>query len=144
MNLSAHFGLDELTQSEYAERHGLDNKPDAKTVENLRRLALLLEQVRVVCGVPIIVSSGYRSPQVNAGVGGQKTSQHVFGCAADIRGLGMPVEDIMKKIVGSKIEYDQLIREFDSWVHISIPNTPEVKPRKQALIIDRTGTRPYK
>lgn len=144
MKLSAHFGLDELIQSEYAERHGLDNTPNEKVLENLKRLVLLLEQVRVVCGVPIIVSSGYRSPQVNAGIGGSKTSQHMFGCAADIRGLGMPVEDMMKRILGSKIEYDQLIREFNSWVHISIPNNPDSKPRKQALIIDKAGTRPYR
>lgn len=144
MNLSAHFTLEEMTRSDYAARHGLSNEPNADVLENLKSLAIILEQVRSVCGVPISVSSGYRSPKVNAGVGGQKNSQHVYGCAADIRALGMTVDELMKKIISSNIAYDQLIREFNSWVHISIPNNPGTPPRKQALIIDKTGTRPYK
>jgi uncharacterized protein YcbK (DUF882 family) len=144
MNLSAHFTLEELTRSEYADRKGLDNKPDVKVIENLKRLAVVLEQVRSVCGAPIVVSSGYRSPKVNAGIGGQKTSQHLLGCAADIRAVGMTIDNVMKKIVNSQIQYDQLIKEFNSWIHISIPNDPDSVPRKQTLIIDRTGTRPYK
>lgn len=143
MKLSPNFSLKELTQSEYAERHGLDNEPDEKVIENLKRLAALLEEVRALCGTPIIVSSGYRSPQVNAGIGGSKTSQHMFGCAADIRALKMSIDDLMKKIVGSNIKYDQVIKEFNSWVHISIPNTPSAKPRMQKLVIDRAGTRTY-
>ena len=143
MKLSPNFSLKELTQSEYAERHGLDNEPDEKVIENLKRLAAMLEEVRALCGTPIIVSSGYRSPQVNAGIGGSKTSQHMFGCAADIRALKMNTDDLMKKIVGSNIKYDQIIKEFNSWVHISIPNTPSAKPRMQKLVIDRAGTRPY-
>lgn len=143
MKLTPNFSLRELTQSEYAERHGLNNEPDDKVIENLKRLAALLEQVRAVCGVPIVVTSGYRSPQVNAGIGGSKTSQHMFGCAADIKGVRLSIDDMMKKIVASGIKYDQLIKEFNSWVHISIPNTPANKPRMQKLIIDRSGTRTY-
>lgn len=143
MNLTPNFSLKELTQSEYAERHGLNNEPDAKVIENLKRLAALLEQVRTVCGVPIVVTSGYRSPVVNAGIGGSKTSQHIQGCAADIKGVRLSIDDMMKKIVASDIKYDQLIKEFNSWVHISVPNKLDDKPRMQRLIIDRTGTRPY-
>ena len=144
MKLSPNFSLEELTQSEYASRHGLGNEPDAKAIENLKRLAALLEQVRTLCNTPIIVSSGYRSPAVNAGVGGSKTSQHMFGCAADIRALRMSIGDLMKKVVGSDIKYDQIILEFNSWVHISVPNSPTTAPRRQALIIDRAGTRTYR
>lgn len=144
MKLSPNFSLDELTRSEYASRHGLENEPDAKAIENLKRLAALLEQVRTLCNTPIIVSSGYRSPAVNAGVGGSKTSQHMFGCAADIRALRMSIGDLMKKVVGSDIKYDQIILEFNSWVHISVPNSPTTAPRRQALIIDRAGTRTYR
>lgn len=143
MNLTPNFSLKELTQSEYAERHGLDNEPDAKVIENLKRVAALLEQVRTVCDVPIVVTSGYRSPAVNAGIGGQKTSQHVQGCAADIKGVRLSVDDMMKKIIASDIQYDQLIKEFNSWVHISVPTVPGSKPRMQKLIIDRSGTRTY-
>lgn len=144
MKLSPNFSLDELTRSDYASRHGLENEPDAKAIENLKRLAALLEQVRTLCNTPIIVSSGYRSPAVNAGVGGSKTSQHMFGCAADIRALRMSIGDLMKKVVGSDIKYDQIILEFNSWVHISVPNSPTTAPRRQALIIDRAGTRTYR
>lgn len=144
MKLSPNFSLDELTRSDYAARHGLDNTPDAKTLENLKRLAELLEQVRAVCNTPIVVSSGYRSPAVNAGVGGSKTSQHMMGCAADIRALRMSVDELMKKVVNSTVKYDQIILEFNSWVHISVPNSPTTAPRRQALIIDRAGTRPYR
>lgn len=143
MKLTPNFSLKELTQSEYAERHGLNNDPDAKVIENLKRLAALLEQVREVCGVPIVVTSGYRSPSVNAGIGGSKTSQHMQGCAADIKGVRLTIDDMMKKIIASNIQYDQLIKEFNSWVHISVPNMASGKPRMQKLIIDRSGTKTY-
>lgn len=143
MNLSPHFTLDELTRSQYAARMGLSNEPDSNIIANLKRLAALLEQVRSEIGKPIIVTSGYRSPAVNAGIGGSKQSQHMFGCAADIRALGMSPDDLMLCITGSAIKYDQLIREFDSWVHISVPNRPDLKPRMQRLIIDKEGTRGY-
>jgi hypothetical protein len=143
MNLSEHFTLEELIVSETAARKGLDNTPDNQALLNLRRLALFLEQVRTLLNKPIKVNSAYRSPKVNASVGGSKTSQHCFGCAADIRVNGLTTDQVIKAIVKSNLKYDQVIREFDSWVHISIPNNETVKPRKQALIIDKIGTRPY-
>lgn len=143
MNLSPHFTLEELTRSQYAARMGLSNDPDTSIILNLKRLAGLLEQVREELGKPIIVSSGYRSPALNAAIGGSKQSQHMFGCAADIRALGMSPDDLMMSITGSDIKYDQLIREYDSWVHISVPNRPELKPRMQRLVIDKEGTRGY-
>ena len=143
MQISAHFTLEEMTRSEYAARRGWSNEPDQQEIENLKRLCLTLEQVRLLVNKPIIVTSGYRSPNVNSAIGGSKNSQHMLGCAADIRAVGMTPDDLMIEILDSKIQYDQLIREFDSWVHISVPNVIGIPPRKQALIIDKSGTRGY-
>jgi hypothetical protein len=143
MKLSPNFTLEELTHSEIAERQGLDNTPDAIITANLTRLAKFLEEVRRVVGKPIMVNSAYRSPKVNEAVGSKPTSQHCNGCAADIKVPGLTPNDIVNFVIKSNIEYDQLIREFDSWVHISIPNNVADKPRKQVLIIDKSGTRPF-
>jgi hypothetical protein len=143
MNLSPHFTLEELTVSETAARKGLDNTPPDDALFNLRRLALFLEDVRTVIGKPIRINSAYRSPEVNGSVGGKATSQHCLGCAADIRVPGMTPNEVVKKLKASNLQYDQLIREFDSWTHISIPNTKDAKPRKMVLIIDKAGTRKF-
>jgi hypothetical protein len=79
---------------------------------------------------------------VNASVGGSKTSQHCKGQAADIRVVGLTPDQVCQAIIAAKLPFDQVIREFDSWTHVSI--APEGKqPRKMALIIDKKGTRPY-
>lgn len=143
MKLSEHFSLEELTASEIAERKSLNNTPNASEILNLTRLAAFLEKVRAILGKPIIVNSAFRSKAVNDAVGSKDTSQHRIGCAADIRVIGMKPDEICRAIINSDLQYDQIIREFDSWVHISIPNTKESKPRQQALIIDRSGTRNY-
>ena len=143
MNLTDHFTLDELTFSEIALRNNLPNSPNDNQIENLKRLAQLLEKVRALFSLPIHVNSAYRSVIVNKLVGGQPTSQHCDGCAADIKIGGLTPDQIVQKIVHSDIQYDQLIREFDSWVHISIPNGIGYVPRKQVLIIDKDGTKPY-
>jgi zinc D-Ala-D-Ala carboxypeptidase len=143
MNLSTHFTLEELTVSETAARKGLDNTPPDDALFNLRRLALFLEDVRTIIGKPIRINSAYRSPEVNGSVGGKTTSQHCLGCAADIRVPGMTPNEVVKKLKASNLQYDQLIREFDSWTHISIPNTKDAKPRKMVLIIDKSGTRKF-
>jgi hypothetical protein len=90
-----------------------------------------------------MINSAFRSKQVNDAVGSKDTSQHRVGCAADIRVPGMKPNEVVQALMASGLEYDQIIREFDSWTHISIPNDPNGKPRKQALIIDRNGTRLY-
>ena len=143
MQLSEHFSLGELTASEIAARKGLENFPTGVELDNLARLAEKLEEVRKVLGKPIMINSAFRSIEVNAAVGGVKSSQHCLGCAADIRVPGMTPDEVVRAIMASKIQYDQLIREFDSWTHISIPNTPNATPRNQTLIIDKVGTRPY-
>ena len=141
MKLSPNFTLEELTHTDHRQ---FDNTPNATEIANLTRLAALLEQVRTEIGnKPIMVNSAFRSKQVNDAVGSKDTSQHRLGCAADIRVPGMTPDEVVKKVIASDIGYDQIIREFDRWTHISIPNTKDMTPRRQALIIDRTGTRPY-
>lgn len=142
MNITPHFTLEELTASETADRNGWDNTPNEAEMGNLKRLANLLEQVKVVLnGKPIMVNSAYRSKQVNDAVGSKDTSQHRLGCAADIRVPGMTPDQVCRAVIASGIAYDQIIREFDRWTHISVPNTEATAPRKQALIIDKAGTR---
>ena len=144
MHLTPHFTLEELTASETAARHGWDNSPDPAQLANLTRLADFLEQVKVVMGgKPIMVSSGLRTKQVNDAVGSKDSSQHRLGCAADFKVPGVTPDQVVRKLIASGISYDQVIREFDRWTHISIPNTVADAPRRQALIIDTKGTRPY-
>jgi hypothetical protein len=144
MNLTPHFTLEELTASETAERNGWDNSPNDQELANLTRLADFLEQVKVVLnGKPIMISSGLRTKKVNDAVGSKDTSQHRIGCAADFRVPGMTPDQVVKAIVASGIGYDQVIREFDRWTHISVPSSVDTSPRRQALIIDKAGTRPY-
>ena len=141
MNLSEHFTLEELTHTDHRE---LENIPNETELTNLKRLAEFLETVKgVLGGKPIMVNSAFRSKMVNDAVGSKDTSQHRVGCAADIRVPSMTPDEVVKAVIASGIGYDQIIREFDRWTHISIPNDPNGKPRRQALIIDKSGTRPY-
>ena len=141
MNLSPHFTLDELT---YTDHRQLDNTPNDAELENIKRLAEFLEELKVALGgKPIMVNSAFRSKAVNDAVGSKDTSQHRIGCAADIRVPAMTPDQVVRAVIASDLGYDQVIREFDRWTHVSIPNTPEAKPRKQALIIDKAGTRAF-
>ena len=138
MQLSEHFTLAELTATDH---RTLDNTPDPAALANLHRLAEFLEQVReVLGGKPVMVNSAFRSKAVNDAVGSKDTSQHRVGCAADIRVPGMTPDAVVRAVRASGLAYDQLIKEFDSWTHISIPALP-AEPRHMALIIDKTGTR---
>jgi len=141
MLLSPHFSLEELTVTDHRE---FDNTPNSSEINNLKRVADLLEKVKtLVGGKPIMVNSAFRCKQVNDAVGSKDTSQHRVGCAADIRVPGMTPDEVVKAVMASGIGYDQIIREFNSWTHISVPNNPLGTPRKQALIIDKQGTRTY-
>ena len=142
--ISKHFTLEELTFSDAASRHGINNTPDAETIENLKRLcALILEPIREIVHKPVQVTSGYRCLEVNRLVGSKDTSQHVKGCAADIKVPGVTPDVLVKAIIGAGLPYEQVIREFDSWCHVSVPNNPHALPKRQELIIDHSGTRPY-
>jgi uncharacterized protein YcbK (DUF882 family) len=141
MNLSEHFTLEELSHTDHRE---FDNTPNDAEMNNLVRLADFLEEVKSALGdKPVIINSAFRSKQVNDAVGSKDTSQHRIGCAADIRVPGMTPDEVVKTIIASSLGYDQIIREFDRWTHLSVPNKPEDKPRRQALIIDKAGTRAY-
>ena len=139
--LTEHFSLEELTVTDHRE---FDNTPSAFERANLVRLAGLLERVKTALGgVPVMVNSAYRSKSVNDAVGSKDTSQHRLGCAADIRVPSLTPDQVVKAIMAAKLPFDQLIREFDRWTHISVTNTQNGIPRNQVLIIDKQGTRLY-
>lgn len=146
MTLTDHFTLAEMCHSQTADRLGLDNTPPPDIIKRLTATAHGLEMIRALVQCPIHISSGYRSPRVNAAVHGAKASQHMTGMAADITapGLGRP-KDLMDAILHAqvRIPFDQVILEFASqgggWVHVSFTD----KPRGQALVVDWDGTRVY-
>lgn len=137
--LSRYFTLAEMTASQAAARRGLSNQPHPKALENLKRLTALLDQIREELGHPIIVSSGYRSPEVNVAVGGSKTSAHCQGLAVDFTcpGVGSPLE-VARRIAAMGLEVDQVIHEYGAWVHLGLADG---RARKQLLTIDKRGTR---
>ena len=141
MQLSEHFSYAELTRTSH---RTLDNTPDDRALINLRRLAVLLESLKnLLGGRAVIITSAFRSKAVNDAVGSKDTSQHRLGCAADLRVPGMTPDEVVLRVTQSGLPFDQVIREFNSWTHISIPNTLSDAPRRSALIIDRAGTRKY-
>ena len=135
--MTEHFTLEELTATSHRQ---FDNTPNEAETANLQRLAEFLEQVKTALdGKPVMISSGFRCKAVNDSVGSKDTSQHRTGCAADFKVPGMTPDAVVRAIIAAGLHYDQIIREFDAWTHISISDTP----RRQALIIDRSGTRPF-
>ena len=135
--MTEHFTLEELTATNHRQ---FDNTPNEAETANLQRLAEFLEQVKTALdGKPVMISSGFRCKAVNDSVGSKDTSQHRTGCAADFKVPGMTPDAVVRAIIAAGLPYDQIIREFDAWTHISISDTP----RRQALIIDRAGTRPF-
>jgi hypothetical protein len=143
MNLTEHFTLEELTATSHRQ---FDNTPNDAEMANLVLLAEFLEQVKAALdGKPVMINSAFRSKQVNDSVGSKDTSQHRTGCAADFKVPGMSPDTVVRAIIAAGLPYDQLIREFSDpvngggWTHVSIAD----KPRRQALIIDKQGTRPF-
>ena len=137
--MTPHFTLAELTHTDHRE---LENNPNETEFANIQRLAEFLENLKTLLGgKPIMVNSAFRSKAVNDAVGSKDTSQHRLGCAADLRVPSMTPDEVVRAIIASDLGYDQVIREFDRWTHVSIPNEPSRTPRKQALIIDKQGTR---
>ena len=128
--LSEHFTLEELTFSATAQRKQIDNKPPAEVLENMKRLAAGLEEVRAALGnKPMRINSGYRSPKLNRAVSGARLSAHMAGYAADFvcPDFGSPLK-IVKALAATGIQFDKLIQE-GTWVHISF--APEA--RRQLL-----------
>lgn len=150
--LSSHFTLAEFTASQTASRLGIDNAPTPEALENLRLVAQGLEGVRILLGVPIFVSSGYRCLDLNRAIGSKDSSQHVKGQAVDFTApsYGGP-RAVMDRIIDSGMEFDQCILEFagpignsgnggGGWIHMSFVRSGS---RHQALVIDKDGTRPF-
>lgn len=126
MNLSPNFSLSELVNSQTAVRKGIDNTPTPEVVANLKDLAVnVLQPVREHFGKPVVISSGYRSPKLNAAVGGAKNSDHMTGCAADIEIPGVP-NKVVAEWIAKNLKFSQLILEgakandpSAGWVHVS-------------------------
>lgn len=129
MRLSKNFTYEELCHSSVAERKGLKNRPktkeeEKKVIENLRALCIeVLQPLRDCLGKPVVISSGYRSSEVNKAVGGVKGSQHLRGEAADIHVEN--TEHLLKimHFIMEETDFDQLIWEKNKagtqWVHVS-------------------------
>jgi zinc D-Ala-D-Ala carboxypeptidase len=142
--LTPNFMLSEFTDSQTAARKGIPNIPPMGSPEraNLQRTAEVMEQVRTLLGDrPVLISSGYRSPVVNAAVGGSKSSAHMSGLACDFScpAFGTP-KAVCKKLEPhmKALGIDQLIHEYDQWVHLGLSAGT---PRHQAMTIDNKGTR---
>jgi hypothetical protein len=124
--LSKNFSLAEFTKSETATRKGLDNTPTPEVIQNLQKLVdNIIQPIREAINKPININSGYRAPEVNASVGGSKTSDHCKGQAADIEINGMANGDLAQYIVDN-YKFTQVILEFytagipdSGWVHVS-------------------------
>ena len=135
--MTPHFTLAELTHTDH---RTLDNTPNAAELANLKRLAEFLEIVKITLGgKPVMINSAFRSKAVNDAVGSKDTSQHRLGLACDFRVPGMTPDAVVRTLLKARVRFDQLIREYDAWTHISISDNP----RGQALIIDKLGTRAF-
>jgi len=133
--LTEHFSLEEMTFSEAAARHNISNQPDAETIARLIIAARGLERVRSLLREPVQVTSGYRSPAVNAIVGGAANSAHILGWAADFKSpFGDPFS-VCQTIAASELTFDQLILEFGAWTHLSF----DPRARRQVLTISQAG-----
>ncbi|QVJ81225.1 Peptidase M15 [Prevotella sp. khp1] len=125
-NLSEHFVLGEFTRSKYPEVY---NIPSHEAIANMKRLCVWLEVLRDKVGHPIVINSGYRSPQLNRKVGGAPTSNHLTGCAVDIRtsGFEQAIEYtaiLIAYATESDQEFDELLIEKNRygavWVHFAV------------------------
>jgi hypothetical protein len=133
MNVGKYFTLEEFVASEYAARNGIENKPDAWQIENIRKLCEnVLDPLREKVNRPVIITSGFRSEELNRAIGGVKISQHLSGEAADIIIIGMHPQEVFG-FIRSNLIYDQVILEYNQWTHVSY----SACPRKQALIMER-------
>jgi hypothetical protein len=142
MKLSNHLDLSEVTRSESAKRNGISNMPTEEHIENFKLLAeKVFEPIREHFGVPIHISSGYRSKELNAKIGGSSSSQHCKGEAIDIDMDGSPsgvTNADIYNFIKENLEYDQLIWEFGTtenpdWVHVSYSETKNRKQRLKAV-----------
>jgi hypothetical protein len=153
MQLSKNLALSEVTRSETAKRKGISNMPTPEHIENFKKLAEnVFQPIRDHFGVPIRISSGYRSKELNTAIGGSLSSQHCSGEAIDIDMDGTTITNAeIFHFIKDNLLWDQLIWEFGTdknpdWVHVSYESTG--KQRKQILVAKRVGGKttyvPYK
>ncbi|MBC3783870.1 D-Ala-D-Ala carboxypeptidase family metallohydrolase [Spirosoma utsteinense] len=138
-NLSTHFTLHEMLTSQTAVRFDFTEQfdPPRNVVQNLERLCQeVLEPLRLVVNTPIQVNSGYRCFRVNQMIGGSPKSQHMVGQAADIVVVSSDVETLFQTIRAVGLPFDQLIQEFDRWVHVSFRD----RPRREVLRATKTAS----
>ena len=121
MNITENFTMEELTRSMLAKRLGIDNTPNEHAFRNLIKLAKSLQDIRDLINAPLVIDSGYRCLELNTRIGGSKTSAHIKGFAADMHShaFGTPYQ-LADAIINSPIQFDQLILEFNSWVHFGL------------------------
>lgn len=133
MRLTSHFNLDEFLTSDAADHYKLSNEPTPQHLEHLQITATGMEQVRAVFGRPIVISSAYRSPAVNAKVGGTPTSDHPNGWACDFHVAGFSDYEVALRLASSEVKFDQLIYEKGRCVHISF------NPRMRGQVLSQPG-----
>jgi len=134
--LSKNFNLDEFIISQTAERFGYDNTPTEQFISNLRELCInVLQPLHEIIKVPVIISSGYRCYLVNTAIGGGNNSQHMEGKAADVLTPNKHLYDTFN-VIYKNLPFDQLIFEFEKWIHVSYNGTEN---RKQAMISKRVS-----
>lgn len=128
MKITPHFTLEEVEFSQTAVRKGIDNKLPPELMDNVKRMAELMEKVRYELNSTIHITSWYRCHELNAAIGGSSKSAHPLGLACDfVSPFGTPLE--ICKAIQSKVGYDQLIDE-GTWVHIGLSLEP---PRYEVL-----------
>ena len=132
MKLSKDFNVREFLFSETAARLGREIHASAEIVSSLGLLCHeILQPLRDAIATPIIITSGYRPSWLNKIIGGSINSQHIFGLAADCKAVGMSPKQLCEKVVEMNLRYDQVILEFDKWMHVSIPG--DAPARQQVL-----------
>jgi hypothetical protein len=148
MKLSNYVSLSEVTKSDTAKRKGISNEPTPEHLENLKTICTeVFDKVREHFGVPIYISSGYRSSGLNKAIGGSKNSDHNLGRALDLdqdgRGNGVTNMEVFE-FIKDNLEFDQLIGEFQradgnfEWVHVGYRKGAN---RKQILVAYKEGTK---
>lgn len=134
MQLSEHFELAEFLVSETAARRGIANEPTPEIVDNLQQLCqVVLEPLRRQLKRPVLITSGFRSPALNAAIGGSPASHHTVGRAADIMVPGMTPLAVCQAAQRLRLPCVQIIHEFGRWSHLSIATMAEVQRPAQLL-----------
>lgn len=123
MKLTEHFRLDEFTRSSTANRLKIDNSVPDELMPNIQLTATKLELVRAALGKPIVITSGYRCPELNKRIGGVSTSAHTKGLAVDFHSSYGAPQQICQRLIDAGVQFDKLIQEYNQWVHIGFSSS---------------------